>query len=50
MNTFEVAVRVFAALVADPHQQDPAWFLDRDAMKGQSNEALIDFYGRYLAA
>lgn len=33
----------------DPQQRDPAWREDEAAMKGQSNDALVDFYVPYLA-
>ena len=34
----------------DPTHQDPAWIHDAQAMKGQTNEALMAFYAKYLTA
>lgn len=37
------------AISRDPQHDDPAWQLDRQAMRGASNEALVTFYAGYLA-
>ncbi len=36
------------AKALDPEQQDPAWTDDVQANKGQSHQALVTFFGRYL--
>lgn len=37
------------AQTLDPARTDPAWQVDAAAMKGQTHDSLVRFYGRYLA-
>lgn len=45
----EALIARLEATRLDPLEEDPAWIDDRQVMKGQTSDELIDFYSQYLA-